>query len=51
MTEKPKKKLISLDAYLRSLKVRPHHVAPMRTWAKGLKIATKEQWDEIYKNY
>jgi len=46
-----RKKLISIESYLASKGVKPHHVPAMVVFAKPKRMATKENWDKLFERY
>lgn len=45
------KRLFPINTYLLSKNVKLHHIPALREFAKGVKIATRERWEEIFRDY
>ena len=45
------KRLIPINSYLLSKNTKLHHIPALRVFAKGVTLATKERWDEIFRDY
>lgn len=40
-----------LHAFMRQHNLRPHHFRGLQAFARGRTVATKEQWDQLFKDY